>query len=502
MTTSNIVCLFLPPLLERRNCYSSSKHRESVELPQKSIVTGLLFDMTQLSTTTRCPAKEQSFRGPQQAAETYNIPSIVISDKFFTCPINHDLPDGPCLQVFVRQCERLGTATTVSHVKKHLLFLQGGPGFECSSSMPGNSGMLKVLLDRGYIVLLLDQRGTGMSTALCQETLRSQGSLEEQVRYCKHFRADAIVRDCEIIRRKLHITRWTLLGQSFGGFVSLSYLSLYPEALESVLITGGMAPVSYDQPDSVYFRLAKKLIRRNESFYEKYPQDVQRIKRIVGYLDSADLKTPNGGALTSRRFRQIGLDLGMHGGFDRIHNIVQKLTSDLDQAGYFTYKSRETLEHVLHYDGNPIYALLHEAIYCQSQAASDWSAARVLSSYPEFAATVHCHKPCYLFGENIFPWMFDDYAELRPLKELAQRLSQEPWTPLYDLSKLGINTVPIATSCYIMDMYVEIDLAIETLQAVACTKDLVTNRWLHNALRHAPEELLGYLFNLLQDNQP
>ena len=63
---------------------------------------------------------------------------------------------------------------------------------EASSQPPSNSGMLKVLMDKGYQVLHLDQRGTGLSTPISGTTLLEQGSLEEQVAYMKLFRADNI----------------------------------------------------------------------------------------------------------------------------------------------------------------------------------------------------------------------------------------------------------------------------------------------------------------------
>lgn len=441
--------------------------------------------------------------------ETYRLPGISVVDRHFQCPLKYEHPQGPQIRVFVRQCSRITTTDEDLVKAPRLLYLQGGPGFECSSTVPSNSGMIKVLLDKGYVILFLDQRGTGMSSPMDSETILLQGDLDAQVAYCKQFRADSIVKDCEFIRKHLEITSLTLLGQSFGGFCILTYLSLYPESLKAVILTGGMAPICHEHPDSVYYRLTKKLIRWNETYYERYPKDVLRVRRIVQYLDQhqdsstgACLKTPNGGDLTSRRFRQIGIELGMHGGIDRIHNIITRLSSDLEQYSFITFKSREMVENALHYDSNPIYAILHESIYCQSSKPSNWSSQRVLATYPEFKDETDSDKPIYFYGENIFSWMFDDYSQLKPLKALAERLAQESWNPLYNLERLGSNAVPIAASCYIMDMYVEIDLAIESLQAVACTKDLVTNRWLHNALRHAPEELLGYLFNLLQDVQP
>jgi alpha-beta hydrolase superfamily lysophospholipase len=67
-----------------------------------------------------------------------------------------------------------------------------GPGMEASSQPPSNSGMLKVLMDKGYQVLQLDQRGTGLSTPISSGTLADVGTIEEQAEYLKLFRADNI----------------------------------------------------------------------------------------------------------------------------------------------------------------------------------------------------------------------------------------------------------------------------------------------------------------------
>jgi len=72
---------------------------------------------------------------------------------------------------------------------------------EASSQPPSNSGMLKVLLDKGYQVLQLDQRGTGLSTPISGATLHDRGTPEEQVAYLKLFRADNIGAFLYSIRR-------------------------------------------------------------------------------------------------------------------------------------------------------------------------------------------------------------------------------------------------------------------------------------------------------------
>lgn len=53
----------------------------------------------------------------------------------------------------------------------------------------------------------------------------------------------------------------------------------------------------------------------------------------------------------------------------------------------------------------------------------------------------------------IFPWMFEDLAELRPLRAVAQLLAfKADWPKLYDPSILAATKVPVAAMCYFEDM--------------------------------------------------
>jgi pimeloyl-ACP methyl ester carboxylesterase len=92
-----------------------------------------------------------------------------------------------------------------------------------------------VAFEKGYQVLLLDQRGTGLSSQISAESLEKIETDEAKAEYLTHFRADSIVKDCETIRKQLTAgrsatngeeSRITLLGQSFGGFCIGTYLSL------------------------------------------------------------------------------------------------------------------------------------------------------------------------------------------------------------------------------------------------------------------------------------
>src|SRR5207344_1063363 len=133
-----------------------------------------------------------------------------------------------------------------------------------------------------YRVLLLDQRGTGRSTPLGS---RIPGSTPaEQADYLTHFRADSIVRDAELIRQELSGDRWAVLGQSFGGFTTMTYLSIAPEGLREAYITGGLAPIGRSV-DDIYAATYRRIIDMNERYFERYPADRGRVRDIHRRLD-------------------------------------------------------------------------------------------------------------------------------------------------------------------------------------------------------------------------
>lgn len=60
----------------------------------------------------------------------------------------------------------------------------------------------------------------------------------------------------------------------------------------------------------------------------------------------------------------------------------------------------------------------------------------------------------------VFPWMFEEFEALRPLKEAADILARKAdWPQLYQLETLERNSVPVAGATYYEDMYVDFELA-------------------------------------------
>ena len=133
------------------------------------------------------------------------------------------------------------------------------------------------------------------------------------------------------------------------------------------------------------------------------------------------------------------------------------------------------------FETNPIFAVLHEMCYTQG-AASQWSAERVRREFPDMDWAPG--RPPSFTGEMIYPWMFDDYPGLRPLREVAELLAnEERWPALYDAAKLARNEVPCVAAIYAEDMYVPRALSEQTAASIAGMKVWLTNEYEHNGLR-------------------
>jgi len=276
----------------------------------------------------------------------------------------------------------------------------------------------------------------------------------------KSFRADNIVRDCEAIRQALtkdypaKKQKWSIIGQSFGGFCATTYLSFYPQGLREAFITAGLPPLSAE-PDEIYKKTFAKLVERNKAYYAKFPEDVQRVKDIIYLLKrfgDNTVRLPSEGALSARRFLQLGIALGMHDGIDSVHEIVLRASSDLKNFGHLTRGTTGMIEAAGNFDTNIIYAILHEAIYLQGKQASKWSAERVMSQIPEFdiqSAMDDDSKPIYWTGEMVFPFMLESYSELRKVEGVAKLLAEDDeWPMLYDVDQLAKNEVPVYAAVY------------------------------------------------------
>jgi pimeloyl-ACP methyl ester carboxylesterase len=405
-------------------------------------------------------------------AVTYRIPGAILTEREHAVPLDHGAPDGERITVFSRE-----VAAPDGQDRPYLVFLQGGPGFEATRPTSPPSGWMKRAV-ADYRVLLLDQRGTGRSTPV--GTVVPGATAADQAAYLTHLRADSIVRDAELIRAELGVERWSVLGQSFGGFTTMTYLSIAPDGLREAFITGGLSPIGRPV-DDIYGATYERLLAKNRGFFERYPDDRRRVRDICERLDGEEVQLPSGDRLTSHRFRQAGLWLGDSQGWELLHHVIELpfgSTAFVHDVWGSTRFAR-----------NPIYATLHESSYADG-VATRWSAARLLPDEVE--------EERYFTAEHVFPWMWQEYAGLRPQAEVAETLAEHSWPALYDADVLGHNDVPVAATIYTDDLYVERAFAEETAVAIRGLRPWITNEYEHNGLRADGERILGRLIDLVR----
>jgi pimeloyl-ACP methyl ester carboxylesterase len=453
---------------------------------------------------------------------------LLVTELFFEVPLDYTDLNGTSIVLFARRVKKYEVPIFAPQEdedevkekyengespKPYMVYLEGGPGF--GNREPQDHPLTRHALARGYQLLLLDHRGVGLSSPVGADMLSLvSGHVEGRARYLSLMRQDNTVRDCEAVRKCLTGSwpaskqPWSIFGQSYGGFVSLSYLSMHPEGLREVFLTGGLAPVG-KKPDQVYEATFRRVIERNEQYYDKFPEDIDNVRQVAKFIESkgGSIPLPSGGVLTVPRLLCIGIAFGGHGGFDQVHSTILTLKTSLDQFGFFNRASLVPLESWNPFDTNIIYAILHEAIYCDGPGlASSWSANRVGKALKPFAwlnsdfSTALTSDPLYFSGEMIFPFHFDTYPELQVLRGEAEQLAnRDDWPALYNQEKLRKNKIPVYAASYVEDMYVDYDFARETAKLVKGTKTFETNVMYHSALRAKSDEVLEQLFSLRDD---
>ncbi|EXF25343.1 alpha/beta hydrolase [Nesterenkonia sp. AN1] len=413
------------------------------------------------------------------------IDGTQITDHWLQVPLDHRAPDGEAIRIYARE---FVAADAVKQGREHveslpwLLFLQGGPGGK--GSRPAKLGGWMSEAGTKFRILMLDQRGTGLSTPLTRHSLSLQGEAAAQAAHMRHFRADSIVADAEAFRRALGLDSWSVLGQSFGGFTTLSYLSLAPESLDRALITGGLAPLT-GHADRVYRATYAKMRSRNAEHFARFPQDREILDGVFAHLRAHQVRLLDGSMLTPARLQLIGMLLGGNTRADSLHYLLEEAFTG-PECPQLSDTFLAAVGQQLSFAGNPMYAVMHESIYGQPAeltdgvAATGWAAQRVGAEFPEFDAE---GASPLLLGEMILREHLLLDPTLADLLEAADLLAAvEDWEPLYDLAQLRRNRVPTAAALYTDDVYVARELSWETADVIGGIIVWETNEFHHDGL--------------------
>lgn len=410
---------------------------------------------------------------------------MLARDLWTTVPLDHSDP-GDTIEVYAREVVDARAQDPESFPP--LVYLQGGPGGK--SPRPLSRDPFIAAAVKRFRLVLLDQRGTGRSAPIQPSDVAGLDA-EAAARHLSHFRADSIVRDAEAVRHA-HFggRKWWTLGQSYGGFLTLNYLSFFPEALVGCVITGGLPSIDPDAAE-VYRNTYPRVREKNRIFFERFPHLRERVDRIADVLAAEDVRLPDGDRLTVRRFQTLGFDLGMGPGFDRIHWLLDEAFTDRTETTLST-TFLAAVGAATAFAANPLFIVLQEAIY--GPGPTNWVAQAERARHEDFSEDA---RPLLFTGEMAYPWMLEEIRALRPFAEGGKALIGGHWPiEMYDPERLAANRVPVEAVVYYDDMYVDAGLSLDTAGRVGGLRALVTNEFEHDGLREG--DVVEKLFDRLE----
>ncbi|KAA9134424.1 alpha/beta fold hydrolase [Microbacterium caowuchunii] len=361
-----------------------------------------------------------------------------------------------------------------------LTFLQGGPGGEAPAPFhaPAAPSWLDAALAH-YRVVLLDQRGTGRSTPVSDSLLERMPSAEV-AEYLTHLRADSIVRDAEAMREHLGAATWSTLGQSFGGFTTLAYLSTDAGSLADVFITGGLSAIGR-HPDDVYALCYDKMRVMTERYYRRFPAHRDAMRRLVDLADAGRIVLPTGEVVSRSRIRSIGSLLGGDNGWQTLWSLLEHDPGTnafrYDLAGALPFGGR-----------NPLYYVFHESSYADG-FATDWSAERTEPDDYREDVTLFT-------GEHVRREWARTVPAFQPWAEVVDLLATHAWPAIYDAERIAASGARGAAAIYVNDVYVPLEFSLETAALMPGVQTWITSEHEHSGLRTG--EVLPRLIELAQ----
>ncbi len=141
--------------------------------------------------------------------------------------------------------------------KPVVLFLHGGPGESCFDFTFHQSHRLH----NHFRVIAIDQRG------VCRSDL---------IESDEDFGLMDIIEDCESLREHLKITKWSLIGHSFGGYLALLYATTYPSAIHKVI---------FECPTFDFELTSRFLLKKTAQIARKYGNE-ELAKRCIMVAES------------------------------------------------------------------------------------------------------------------------------------------------------------------------------------------------------------------------
>ena len=239
--------------------------------------------------------------------------------------------------------------TTAANPQPPIVFLAGGPG------VPGATiGRVPVYfhlfarLQEVADVILLDQRGTGLSTPnlqcppstrLAPDTWETRGKAEralvEMVRACAaHWRAQGVdlaafntnasADDLEDLRRALGVERLSLVGHSYGTAIALASARRHGERLHRMVLASVLGPdddLKLPMVTDFGLRRLSQFVAEDSAVNHDVPDLIRSLRQALARLDQQPTAIPFVDPST-------GKSMAIHGGKFALQLLVELRLKD------------------------------------------------------------------------------------------------------------------------------------------------------------------------------
>ena len=152
-----------------------------------------------------------------------------------------------------------------------ILFLHGGPGSGCQH------GHRLLFKQNNIRLILLDQRGAGRS--------KPKSSLISNT--TKH-----LIADIELIRKKLNINKWIIVGGSWGSTLGLAYSENFPDRVKGLIIRS----VFLGTQSEIEWAFTKAAQKFRPDLWEKWINllpDIERINPLLAFGKRLESTNPS-----------------------------------------------------------------------------------------------------------------------------------------------------------------------------------------------------------------
>ena len=251
---------------------------------------------------------------------THRIPGLVLTDHEFTVPLDYTRPDGEQITVFAREVVAPGKEDAEPALAG---LLPGRPRLP----VPAARRSLRLAQARAPGLPRPAARRPRHRPQHAGDAPDAGAGAAHPRRRPSTWRTSAPTTSCATRSSSAascwgRRSKWSILGQSFGGFCVVHYLSAAPGGLREAIITGGLPPL--DRPvDDIYRATYRRVLEKNRRYFERYPDDRRGRGRSWTIWPAHDVRLPGGGRLSPRRFQQLGIAFGASDGFEEVHYLLE-----------------------------------------------------------------------------------------------------------------------------------------------------------------------------------